>query len=94
MTAHGTPAAAQARRRLIKYPRREIVNAIRYVHRTGAAWSMLPHDLPPTALPHRVLLLPYLAQVNAVLRQQTRQCQGRHYGQSIGENHRKRGPGL
>ena len=33
--------------RSIKYPRREVVNAIRYVLRTGCAWRMLPHDLPP-----------------------------------------------
>lgn len=30
-----------------KYPRREIVNAILYVLRTGCAWRQLPHDLPP-----------------------------------------------
>ena len=35
------------RGRSIKYPRREVVNAIRYVLRTGCAWRMLPHDLPP-----------------------------------------------
>ena len=33
--------------RSIKYPRREVVNAIRYVLRTGCAWRMLSHDLPP-----------------------------------------------
>ena len=33
--------------RPIKYPRREIVNAILYIPRTGAAWRMLPHDLRP-----------------------------------------------
>ena len=33
--------------RPVKYPRREIVNAIRYVLRTGCSWRMLPHDLPP-----------------------------------------------
>lgn len=33
--------------RPIKYSRREVVNAIRYVLRTGCAWRMLPHDLPP-----------------------------------------------
>jgi len=33
--------------RPIKYPRREVVNAIRYVLRTGCSWRMLPHDLPP-----------------------------------------------
>ena len=33
--------------RPVKYPRREVVNAIRYVLRTGCSWRMLPHDLPP-----------------------------------------------
>ena len=33
--------------RPVKYPRREVVNAIRYVLRTGCSWGMLPHDLPP-----------------------------------------------
>ena len=33
--------------RPVKYPRREIVNAILYILRTGAAWRLLPHDLPP-----------------------------------------------
>lgn len=30
-----------------KYALREIVNAIRYVQRTGCSWRMLPHDFPP-----------------------------------------------
>lgn len=30
-----------------KHPRREIVNAIAYVNRTGCAWRLLPHDFPP-----------------------------------------------
>lgn len=30
-----------------KHPRREIINAILYVVRTGCAWRHLPHDLPP-----------------------------------------------
>lgn len=29
------------------YPRREIVNAILYVKRSGCAWRLLPHDFPP-----------------------------------------------
>ena len=33
-----------------KYSRREIINAIRYVLRTGCAWRLLPHDLPPWQL--------------------------------------------
>lgn len=30
-----------------KYSRREIVNALLYVLRTGCPWRLLPHDLPP-----------------------------------------------
>lgn len=29
------------------YPLREIVNAVLYLARSGCAWRMLPHDLPP-----------------------------------------------
>ena len=29
------------------YPKREILNAIFYVLRSGCSWRMLPHDLPP-----------------------------------------------
>lgn len=30
-----------------KHPRREIVNAIFYILRSGCSWRQLPHDLPP-----------------------------------------------
>jgi transposase len=30
-----------------EHSRREIVNAIRYVLRTGCGWEYLPHDFPP-----------------------------------------------
>jgi transposase len=30
-----------------RYTRREIVNGILYVLRSGGSWRMLPHDLPP-----------------------------------------------
>ena len=30
-----------------KYPRREIVNAIFYLLRTGCSWRLLPHEFPP-----------------------------------------------
>ena len=33
--------------RPVTYPRREIVNAIRYVVRAGGSWRLLPHDFPP-----------------------------------------------
>ena len=32
-----------------KWERREIVNAILYVLQTGCAWSLLPHDFPPSS---------------------------------------------
>lgn len=30
-----------------EYPKREIINAILYIVRSGGAWRMMPHDLPP-----------------------------------------------
>ena len=33
--------------RPVAYGRREIVNGIFYVLRSGCAWRMIPHDLPP-----------------------------------------------
>ena len=30
-----------------RYPRREIINGILYVLRSGCSWRMLPKDLPP-----------------------------------------------
>lgn len=30
-----------------KYPRREILNALLYLARTGCQWRAMPHDLPP-----------------------------------------------
>ena len=30
-----------------KYERREIVNGLLYVSRTGCQWRAMPHDLPP-----------------------------------------------
>lgn len=33
--------------RPVEYSRREIVNGIFYVLRSGCSWRMIPHDLPP-----------------------------------------------
>jgi transposase len=33
-----------------KYPKREVLNGIFYIVRSGCAWRMLPHDLPPWEL--------------------------------------------
>jgi transposase len=35
--------------RPLKYPRREVVDAILYVARTGCSWRHLPADFPPWA---------------------------------------------
>lgn len=37
----------RGRGRPSKYERREIVNAILYLLRSGCSWRLLPHDLPP-----------------------------------------------
>jgi putative transposase len=39
--------AAKTGGRPEKYPKRDIVNAIFYVLRTGGAWRFVPNDLPP-----------------------------------------------
>ncbi len=39
------PKTKRGRKRI--YPLRETLNAIFYVLRTGCAWRLLPHDLPP-----------------------------------------------
>ena len=60
---------------------REIVNAIVYRERTGCAWEMLPHDLPPAKT-----VYDYFNQwsqdgtwqrVNGVLVRRVRQSEGR-----------------
>ncbi len=43
-----TLMAAAAPQRV--YPLREIFNALRYLNKTGGAWRMMPHDLPPWAV--------------------------------------------
>lgn len=46
------PLIPRARRagRPEKHPKRTILNAIFYLVRSGCAWRMLPHDLPPWRL--------------------------------------------
>jgi len=36
-----------ARGRKVKYPKREVLNAIFYLLRSGCSWRLLPHDFPP-----------------------------------------------
>jgi len=36
-----------------EYTKREVVNAILYVVRSGCQWRMVPHDLPPWSLTYK-----------------------------------------
>lgn len=64
-----------------KYPRREIINAIRYVARTGCAWRLLPHDLPPWQLVYHYFWVwrrdGTWRQIHDTLYMRIRQAQGR-----------------
>jgi len=64
-----------------QHSRREIVNAIRYVERTGCGWDYLPHDFPPTKTVYDYFRQWRKARVweraNAALRQAVRQQSGR-----------------
>jgi putative transposase len=42
------PQGKPGRRRT--YPRREVVNALFYMAKSGCSWRMLPHDFPPWGL--------------------------------------------
>jgi putative transposase len=42
------PPGKPGRRRT--YPRREVVNALCYLVKSGCSWRMLPHDFPPGKL--------------------------------------------
>ena len=58
------------------HSRREMVNALLYLARTGCQWRMLPHDLPPWqavyAFWRRLVEAKLLEQVNDALRIQIR----------------------
>jgi transposase len=64
------------------YARREIVNAILYVLRTGCQWRAIPHDLPPWQLVYAYFRTwrrtGTWAQIHETLRQQLRRKEGRH----------------
>jgi transposase len=64
-----------------QHPRREIVNAIRYILRTGCGWEYLPHDFPPWKTVYDYFRQWQEAGVweraNACLREQVRQAEGR-----------------
>jgi transposase len=63
------------------YSYREILNGIFYVVRSGCAWGLMPHDLPPTATCYHYFRLwtknGLLAQIHDALREQVRQSEER-----------------
>lgn len=71
-----------------KYTRREILNAILYVARTGCQWRMLLHDLPNWETAYRYFVLWYDAgifeAINTRLRIQVRMSAGRNPHPSAG----------
>ena len=70
------------------YSRREIVNGILYVLRTGCGWEYLPHDFPPW----NTVCYYFRAwkragiweEANAALTRQSRQQMGREASPSLG----------
>jgi putative transposase len=63
------------------HPRRELVNAMLYVLRSGEAWRLLPHDLPPWQTVYHYFRLWRIdgtwERINAALRERVRIRAGR-----------------
>jgi transposase len=64
-----------------KYPRREIVNALLYITRSGCPWRMLPKDLPPWRIVYWYFMIwkkdGTLDRLMDLLRGDLRQAEGR-----------------
>jgi transposase len=67
--------------RPVSYPRRDVVDAIRYVMRTGCQWDALPVDFPPHPLVKHYFTVwtrdGTLSRIHHCLREQVRQVEGR-----------------
>lgn len=74
--------------RPVSYPRRDVVDAIRYVARTGCQWDALPVDFPPAALVKHYFTVwtrdGTLTRIHNTLREQVRQVEGRSAQPSAG----------
>ena len=70
-----------------QHSRREMMNALLYMARTGCQWRMLPHDLPPweavDAFWRRLVERNVLQQINDALRVQIRVEAGREAEPSV-----------
>jgi putative transposase len=68
--------------RPVTYPRRDVVDAIRYLVRTGCQWDALPADLPPWPLVRHYFTVwtrdGTLNRLHNALREQVRQAEGRN----------------
>lgn len=68
------------------HERREIVNAICYVLRSGGAWRLLPHDFPPWQTVYHYFRVwrdeAVFEQLNHTLREEVRERAGRAPGPS------------
>lgn len=64
-----------------RHHRRELVNAMLYILRSGEAWRLMPHDLPPWQTVYHYFRLWRLdgtwERIHTALRDQVRQRQGR-----------------
>jgi len=71
-----------------KYTRREMLNSIFYVLRTGCQWTDLPHDLPPWKSVYSQFLRwrdkDLFKELNKILTQKLRNLLGRHSNPSVG----------
>lgn len=65
-----------------EHARREVVNAILYVLRTGCQWRALPHDLPPWKTVYTYFRTWRVdgtwKRIHDTLRRQVRRAEGRH----------------
>lgn len=70
-----------------KHSRREMLNALLYLTRTGCQWRLLPHDFPPWAAVYaffrRLVERGVFEQINAQLRVQVRLDAGRDAEPSV-----------
>ncbi len=65
-----------------QHTRREIMNGILYILRTGCQWRAMPHDLPPWKTVYTYFrnwrVDGTWSRIHETLRQQARRAQGRH----------------
>jgi putative transposase len=70
-----------------QHSRRELVDAMCYVLRSGCAWRLLPHDFPPWQTVYHYFRLwredGTFARIHTVLREQTRRSLGREPSPSV-----------